>query len=413
MTPHAAPDTPPRVLLGVSGGIAAFKAAELVRLLRTRGFEVRCAMTPAAGAFVTPLTLEVLSAHRVYTEDYLAGDGSGREQHVDAAQWADVLCVAPATANTLAKLALGLGDDFLSTAALVFEGPVVLAPAMHSAMWSKAGVERNLELLAERGATIVGPGHGPLASGEVGVGRMAEPSEIAAAVAALVGGGALAGRRVLVTAGPTHEAIDPVRFLSNRSSGRMGFALAAAAAAEGADTTLVSGPVELPTPPGVERVDVVSAAEMADAVRSRAAAAELVIMAAAVADFRPREPRGSKIKKDSAWSTLALERTEDILGGLRELAPRALLVGFAAETEEVEAGALAKLEAKGVDLLVANDVSRSDIGFASDDNEVTVYRRRGEPLHFERQPKRRLAAALIGLCAEALERSEGREREAG
>ena len=393
---------PRRVLLGVTGGIAAFKAARIVRRFREEGCEVRCAVTRAAEAFVAPLTLEVLSGAPIYREEYLSPGTRGEELHVSAAAWADTLCIAPATAHTLARLALGLADDFLTTTALTHDGPLVVAPAMHTEMWSKAAVRDNVRRLEERGAVIVGPVLGPLASGEVGLGRMAEPEEI---VAAVVGRrhGALAGRRVLISAGPTREAVDPVRFLSNRSSGKMGFALAAAAAEMGAETTLVAGPVTLGTPLGVERLDVVSAVEMRDAVYRHAPAADLVIMAAAVSDFRPRDPRGEKIKKHLGLDQIKLEPNPDILAGLRDVAPRPLIVGFAAETHDLEAAARGKLTAKRADLLVANDVSRPDIGFDSDDNEVLVLFRDRESLSLPRRAKRLLAADLMGIFAEELD----------
>ncbi len=404
------------MLLGISGGIAAYKAVELARLLVTRGHEVRCAPTRAAEAFVTPLTLEVISGGPVYREEYLSATGSGEELHITAAAWADVLCVAPATAHTLARLALGLADDFLTTTALAFDGPLVVAPAMHSGMLVKEAVRGHLEVLARRGATTVGPATGPLASGETGPGRMAEPAEIAAAVERILGsapagaqpaaGGRLAGRTALVTAGPTREPLDPVRFLSSRSTGRMGFALAEAAVAAGARTLLVAGPVELPTPAGVERQDVGSAEEMREAVYRLAPEADLIVMAAAVADFRPRAAAAEKIKKRSGPRALELELNPDILAGLAAVAPRALRIGFAAETGALEREALAKLEEKGIDLIAVNDVSRSDVGFASADNEVTVYDRRGLRRFFPKQPKRELAARLVELFAEAMERLE-------
>jgi len=393
-----------RVLLGVGGGIAAYKAAELVRCLRAAGHEVRCALTRSAVSFVTPLTLEVLTGRAVDQEEYLTATGSGLEAHVSAARWADVLCVAPATANLLARLALGLADDFLTTTALAFDGPLVVAPAMHSSMWEKAAVQDHVDTLRRRGVRLVGPVSGPLASGEVGMGRMAESEEIAAAIAEFQGAAdrSLAGRTVLVTAGPTHEPVDPVRFLGNRSSGKMGFALAAEAARRGAAVTLIAGPVALPTPAGVARVDVVTAAEMERACAERAPAADLVIMAAAVADYRPRRPEARKIKKERGLPLLELEENADILAELRELAPAAVRVGFAAETEDLERNARAKLLAKGADFLVANDVSRRDIAFGSDANEVTVFPLRGEPVFLPRQGKRELAAALLDLFTAAL-----------
>jgi phosphopantothenoylcysteine decarboxylase / phosphopantothenate---cysteine ligase len=397
-----------RILLGVSGGIAAYKAAELVRSLRSRGHEVRCALTRSAGSFVTPLTLEVLSGRSVYQEEYLSATGTGEEVHITAAAWAEVLCVAPATAHVIARLALGLADDFLTTTALAFSGPVILAPAMHSAMWDKETTRQHVETLRRRGVRFAGPVEGPLASGEVGMGRMAEPESIVQVVEAAAGAGPLAGRSVLITAGPTHEPVDPVRFLGNRSSGRMGFALAGEAARRGARVILVAGPVALATPSGVTRVDVVTAREMERAVREHAPATELIVMAAAVADFRPIRPAGSKIKKEGGLPTLELEENPDILAGLREVAPHAVIAGFAAETEDLERNARAKLERKKADFLVANDVSRSDIAFERDDNEVTVFRREGSPLFFPRQPKSALAASLFDLFTATL---FSRERE--
>lgn len=397
-----------RVLLGVSGGIAAYKSAELVRRLRSRGHEVRCALTRSAVSFVTPLTLEVLTGHPVYQEEYLTATGTGEEAHITAAAWADVLCVAPATTNVIARLALGLGDDFLTTTALAFMGPVVVAPAMHSAMWERDTTRQHVEALRRRGVWIAGPVEGPLASGEVGMGRMTEPEAITEAVEVAAGGGLLAGRTVLVTAGPTHEPLDPVRFLGNRSSGKMGFALAAEAARRGARVVLVAGPVSLPTPPGVARVDVVTARDMERAVREHAPAADLIVMAAAVADFRPSRPAGTKIKKERGLPVIELEENPDILAGLREVAPNAVLAGFAAETEDLEKNARAKLERKRADFLVANDVSRSDIAFESGDNEVTVFRRQGPPVFLSRRPKAELAVSLFDLFTATL---LDRERE--
>jgi phosphopantothenoylcysteine decarboxylase / phosphopantothenate---cysteine ligase len=411
-TGSAVMSRPLRVLLGVSGGIAAYKAAELVRCLRARGHEVRCALTRSAGAFVTPLTLEVLSGHPVYQEEYLTATGTGEEAHITAAAWAEVLCVAPATAHVIARLALGLADDFLTTTALAFTGPAVVAPAMHSAMWRQETTRQHVETLRRRGVWFEGPVEGPLASGEVGIGRMAEPEAIAQAVEAAAGTAPLAGRTVLVTAGPTHEPVDPVRFLGNRSSGRMGFALAAEAARRGARVVLVAGPVALATPPGVVRIDVVTAKEMERAVREHAPAADLILMAAAVADFRPARPAAAKIKRERGLPVLELAENPDILAGLREAAPHAVIAGFAAETEDLERNARAKLERKRVDFLVANDVSRSDIALESEDNEVTLFRRDGAPLFFPRNSKSALAASLFDLFAATLSGSE-RELAAG
>lgn len=392
----------PRVLLGVTGGIAAYKAAEIVRRLKGAGAEVRVALTHSARAFVSPLTLEVLSGQPVYGEEYLEENGSGEELHITAAAWADVLCVAPATAHTLARLALGLADDFLTTTALAFSGPLVIAPAMHFEMWKKPAVQQHVATLAARGALLIGPVEGPLASGESGMGRMADPERIAAAVLGATEPGPLSGRTVVVSAGPTFEPVDPVRFLGNRSSGKMGFALAAEAARRGAHTILIAGPVALGTPPGVERIDVETAAEMAAAVAATASGADLVILAAAVADFRPKAQAGQKIKKDQGIPALDLEPTEDILAGLFRIAPNAVRVGFAAETERLEENARTKLARKDVHFIVANDVSRTDIAFGRDQNEVLVFSREGEPVPIPRQDKSGVAAALLDLFARAL-----------
>jgi phosphopantothenoylcysteine decarboxylase/phosphopantothenate--cysteine ligase len=280
---------------------------------------------------------------------------------------------------------------------------VVAAPAMHSVMWAQEATRRHVETLTRRGVRFAGPVEGPLASGQVGMGRMAEPEEIVKAIEAAAGLGPLAGRTVLVSAGPTFEPVDPVRFMGNRSSGKMGFALAAEAARRGARTVLVAGPVALPTPPGVERVDVVTAREMESAIHRHAAAADLIVMAAAVADYRPTHPAERKIKKEQGLAAIELEENPDILAGLRALAPGALLVWFAADTHDLERNARAKLERKRADFLVANDVSRSDIAFGSGDNEVTVYRREGEPVFLSRRPKGELAASLFDLFAATLQ----------
>ena len=385
------------VLLGVTGGIAAYKAPELVRRLRERGCVVRCALTPAASSFVSPLALEVVSGRAVHREEYLTASGSGSELHVEAAAWADLLLIAPATGHALAALALGLADNFLLTTALAFRGPLVVAPAMHTAMWENPVLQARVAELRARGVELVGPVSGPLASGEAGVGRMAEVPEIVAAVEHRLAPGDLSGRVVMVTAGPTFEPIDAVRFLGNRSSGKMGFAIAAEAARRGARTLLVSGPVALETPRGVERIAVETALEMAAAVRERAAACDVVVMAAAVADFRPGERAVGKLKRSAGPPRLDLVENPDILAGLAEWAPGALRVGFAAETGDSLAESRRKLAAKSAHLLVANDVSRADIGFGADENEVTVHRREAPPLALGRRPKSALARDLVDL----------------
>ncbi|HKI86418.1 MAG TPA: bifunctional phosphopantothenoylcysteine decarboxylase/phosphopantothenate--cysteine ligase CoaBC [Thermoanaerobaculia bacterium] len=400
--------SPGKIALGVSGGIAAFKSAALVRLLTGRGYSVRCVLTAAAESFVAPLTLEVLSGQAAIRDEYLEANGSGRELHIELSQWADVLAIAPATAHTLARLALGLADDFLSTFALAFPGPLIVAPAMHSAMWAHPTVQEHVRVLASRGALFVGPEEGRLASGEIGMGRMAEVEVIATAIdGRLASDTSLAGRTVLVSAGPTREAIDPVRFLSNLSSGKMGFAIAAEAARRGALTHLVAGPVALDTPEGVERRDVRSAAEMAVAMKELAPGADLIVMAAAVADFTPRGAAREKLKKSDGPPRIDLIPTEDILASLAKVAPRSVRVGFAAETEDLESRAREKLRTKDVHFLVANDVSRVDIGFASDNNEVTVWTKDEDPRAFPLQSKRELASELMDLFAQRI----GREGE--
>ena len=411
----SAPATTPgaggrHVLLGVGGGIAAYKTPELVRRLREHGFEVRCAVTRAAASFVAPLALEVVSGHPVYGEEYLSPGVGGEEAHIAAAEWADLLLVAPATAHLLARLALGLADDFLTTTALAVGGgagggvPLLAAPAMHPGMWDHPATQGHVATLAARGARFVGPVVGPLASGETGMGRMAEPEEIAAAAAVALGSaeGPLAGARVLVSAGPTWEPLDPVRFLGNRSSGRMGFAIAAEAARRGARVELVAGPVALPTPPGVARTDVETAEAMRAAMLARAPDADLVVMSAAVADYRPREAAPRKLRKEEGTPRLELERNPDILAEIGALPGERVVVGFAAETEEVEARAAAKLHRKGADFLVANDVSRRDIGFGSEWNEALLLSREGAALRLPRQTKASLAAALLDHVTPAL-----------
>ena len=392
----------PRILVGATGGIAAFKVVELVRMLQADGAEVRCALTRAARSFVTPLTLEVLTGHAVYGEEYLSPTGSGEELHITLAEWADAVAIVPATAHALARLVLGLADDFLTTTVLAFDGPLLVAPAMHSAMWAKSTVKQHVAELERRGCEVVGPVVGPLANGEIGVGRMAEPAQIAERLLATVRPRSWSGRRVLITAGPTREAIDPVRFLTNHSSGKMGFAIARAAARRGATVTLVAGPVTLPTPAGVERLDVVSAREMYDATLARAANADLLVMTAAVSDFRPAEPSANKLKKRDGVPSVRLEPNPDILASLSG-ATEGLIVGFAAETDDLEANALAKLEAKGADFVVANDVSKPGIGFGADDNEVTVFGRDGSRTGIERSSKAVLAERLLDLLESSME----------
>ena len=361
-----------RVLLGVSGGIAAYKACELVRLLSQRGHELRVVATRNALEFVSALTLQTLSGAPVRSE-LLAADAESEISHIALADWAEVLVIAPATANVLARLAQGLADDLLTTVALATRAPLVVAPAMNVNMYRHPATQANLDLLAKRGARIVGPGSGDLACGWVGEGRLVELESIAAVAEACVTAPTLRGEVVLVSAGPTAEPIDPVRVITNRSSGKMGFALAEAAARRGAEVTLVAGPSSLPTPHGVQRIDVETALEMRDAVLGALERATIVVLAAAVADYAPVRAEERKLKREKADSlTLELVRNPDILAEVVKRRGTRTVVGFAAETDHVLENARAKLARKGCDLIVANDVSRSDIGFDVDRNEVAM-----------------------------------------
>ncbi len=364
------------IVVGLSGGIACYKAAEVVRLLRGGGARVRVVMTEHAGAFITPLTLQTLSGEPVSTDCFDLTQES-EIGHIRLADSADAVVIAPATANLIGRAAAGLADDLLTTVLLATRAPVLLAPAMNVHMWENALVQANLTRLRAHGWRIVEPGVGALACGYEGPGRLAEPPHIVAEVERAVGPGDLRGERVLVSAGPTREPIDPVRFLSNRSSGRMGWALAAAAWRRGAEVVLVHGPTGLPPPHGVRCVAVATAAEMRAAVEREFAASTMLCMAAAVADYRPRAAAAQKLKKGEAPRRLELEPTVDILGELGGAAGEHLLIGFAAETEHVRRNAERKRRGKGLDLIVANDVSRPDAGFEVDTNAVTLIDARG------------------------------------
>ena len=362
-----------RVLLAVSGGIAAYKAPELVRALTRSGCAVRCAMTASAREFVTPLVLQTLSGERVATELFDLSQ-ENEIDHIALADWAELLIVAPATANLLAKLALGLADDLVSTIVLATCAPILVAPAMNVNMWRHPATQQNVATLRERGVQTVGPETGELACGWEGEGRMSDPAAIAAAARMALGTRGLAGEVVLVTAGGTREAVDAVRFLGNRSSGKMGFAVAEEAARRGAEVVLVAGPTALETPPGVRRVDVESALEMRDSVFAELPRATIVVKAAAVSDFRPAEVSERKIKKEDLppgrGVTLDLVRTPDILAEIcREKGDR-IVVGFAAESHDLIEAARRKLERKGCDLIVANDITREASGFDADSNAV-------------------------------------------
>ena len=363
------------VVLGVGGGIAAYKACELARLFVRGGGTVRVAMTRNATRFVAPLTFQALTGHPVLV-DLLDPESDRGYGHLELARRAELLVVAPATADLLARLHAGMADDAVTTTALACTCPRLLAPAMNTRMWEDRAVQENLAALRGRGFAVVGPASGELADGDVGPGRLAEPEEIARAAARLLGPRDLAGRRVLVTAGPTREPIDPVRFVSNPSSGKMGFAVARAAARRGAEVQLVTGPSQLADPAGVRVVRVTTAEEMANAVLGAADGQDAFVAAAAVSDYRPRDPSPSKKKKGEGDETLVLTRTRDILatlGGRRAATPGGpVLVGFAAETEDVVANAREKLRRKNCDLVVANAVGRPGQGFGADVNRVTL-----------------------------------------
>jgi len=386
-----------RVIVGITGGIAAYKGADLVRRLQEAGSEVRVVMTAAATQFITPLTLQALSGHPVHLH-LLDSASESAMGHIELARWADAIVVAPATADFMAKLAHGFADDLLSTLCLASQSPLVLAPAMNHVMWGQAATQDNRRLLEERGIRIVGPAEGEQACGETGPGRMVEPSEIVTAVVGVFATGALQGATVMVTAGPTREAIDPVRFLSNRSSGKMGYALAQSAAEAGARVMLISGPVALACPPRVERVTVESAAEMHGAVLARASISDIFIAAAAVADFTAAAPATRKIKKGESGLELRLERTPDIVAAVAALPRRPFVVGFAAETEALTENARAKLETKGLDMVAANWVGRAGQGFDSDDNALTVVWR-GGGIELPLAPKSAVARQLIEIIA--------------
>ena len=394
------------IAVGVTGGIGAYKAVEIVRRLQDNGHDVVVAMTSNARRFVGPLTFEAITRRPVVTDQFAPGANATIE-HVSLAADIRALVVAPATANTVGKLAHGIADDFLTSLYLVTRAPVIVAPAMNANMYGHAAVAANLAALEARGAHVVAPGEGYLACGWTGPGRLAAVEDVVAAVERRLrsGGGDLAGRRVLVTAGPTCEDFDPVRFVGNRSSGRMGYALAAEAADRGARVVLVSGPCALDPPAGAEVVGVRSAADMHAAVMGRAGGADAVVMAAAVADYTPAGgPRGQKIAKEPETLTLTLTRTADILrdlGRRRGDRRRPVLIGFAAETRDVVARARAKLEAKGADLIVANDVSRTDAGFDVETNAATLVGA-GGGTDLPLQSKRDLARAILDRLRDLL-----------
>ena len=390
-----------QIVLGVTGSIAAYKAIALLRTLLREGATVQVVMTQSATKFVTPLTFEVLSGHPVSTDVFEAHQ---EMKHLSLSEQADAIVIAPATANCLAKSALGLGDDLLSTLLLTAQCPLILAPAMDGGMWTHPSVTEHVAKLRARGTIVVDPEVGPLASGRIGQGRLAEEATILEAIqAALAPRRDWQGHRILVSAGPTQEAIDPVRFISNRSSGKMGYAIAEAAQARGAQVVLVTGPTALQQPKGIEVVSVATAEEMMKALSSRLAWSTTVIMAAAVADFRPTNPAVQKLKKQGrTGQTLELERTTDILASLSAQRTTQLMVGFAAETSDLIAHAKRKLTEKGLDLIVANDVTTVGGGFDSDQNAATLIDRQGVLTELPLMPKRALADAILNRAQELL-----------
>lgn len=385
------------ILVGVTGGIAAYKAAELVRRLQDYGAKVRVVMTRAAQEFITPLTLQALSGNPVHV-DLLDPDAEAAMGHIELARWADLLLIAPASADFMARLAGGQADDLLSAVCLATPAPTAIAPAMNQGMWRDAATQSNLNILIERGVRVFGPAEGSQACGDIGPGRMLEPEQLVALTAKQFSSACLDGRRVVISAGPTREAIDPVRFISNHSSGKMGFALARAAAEAGATVTLISGPVTLATPERVRRIDVESALDMHAACLAAAAEADIFIGAAAVADYRPESTSTQKIKKSEDILELKLIRNPDIITEVAALARRPLTIGFAAETENLVEYARDKLQRKRLDMVIANDVSEAGIGFNSDDNAVTLLTASGlQTLPAAR--KEHLARELIQIIA--------------
>ena len=389
-----------RVLLGITGGIAAYKSPEIVRRIREFGAEVRVVMTEGATKFITPLTLQAVSNQRVHL-DLLDTEAEAAMGHIELARWADIILVAPTTADALARINQGRADDLLSTVIRASNAPKVLAPSMNKIMWQDSSVQANVESLKSSNFRFIGPDEGSQACGDEGIGRMTNPIEIVKYISQQFLTGSLAGQHTLITAGPTREQIDPVRYLSNFSSGKMGFALAEAAAEAGARVTLIAGPVDIETPPNVERINVVSADEMYELVHKYVQSSSIFISTAAVADFKPKETKNQKIKKspDEDMLKLDLVKNKDIISSLNDSKHSLYVVGFAAETENVISNARKKLETKQLNMIVANDVSRDDIGFSSDHNEVKVLLPDSEK-EIKKCTKQQLARNLIDIIAE-------------
>ncbi|MGE3320377.1 MAG: bifunctional phosphopantothenoylcysteine decarboxylase/phosphopantothenate--cysteine ligase CoaBC [Candidatus Berkiella sp.] len=392
---------PTQWLLGITGGIAAYKTPELVRLFKKRGHNVRVVLSSGAKAFVTPLTLQAVSGHPVYSE-LLDTDFEAAMGHIELARWAQGILIAPLSANRLAALAHGFADDLLTTLCLASTAPIYVAPAMNQQMWQHPATQANLEILKQRGVTILGPDWGEQACGEIGFGRMLEPQAIIDQLFSdeRTTASSLEGQRIVITAGPTREAIDPVRYLSNRSSGKMGLALAQAACALGAKVTFIHGPIQQVIPNNLQAISVVSANEMLGAVENHIEDADIFISAAAVADFRIKEPAAHKIKKgEVAQWELTLVKNPDILATVAKHAHRPFCVGFAAETEQPEHNAKQKLQEKNIDLIAVNDVSRSDIGFDTDENALTVISQ-NKTYSIAKASKYRIAQQLLEIISE-------------
>ncbi len=391
-----------RILLGVTGGIAAYKSAELIRRLKDAGAEVQVVMTTAAQEFITPLTLQALSGNPVHTDllDPKAEAGMG---HIQLARWADLLLVAPATADFIARLGQGMANDLLTSICLATNAPLAIAPAMNQGMWNNSATQANLQVLQDRGVLVLGPDSGSQACGEIGMGRMLDVDDLVAATANLFLTGSLSGKTLVITAGPTREAIDPVRYLSNHSSGKMGYALAQAAVEAGAKVKLISGPTHLPRPDRVERIDVVSAQDMFDACHAVIADCDIFIAAAAVADYRPASIASEKIKKDQQdLLNLRLVKNPDILASIAKLPNRpGFVMGFAAETQQLVEFAQEKLYKKNVDMIAANNVSSPEIGFNSDDNQITLITST-QVQELPRASKMALAQMIIARIAEEI-----------
>lgn len=402
------------IILAVTGGIAAYKSAILVRRLKDFGFDVRVVMTQGAQAFITPLTFQALSGNPVHTE-LLNPEAEAGMGHIELARWADLILVAPASCDSIAKFANGLADDLLSTLYLATKAPVWVAPAMNQQMWAAKATQRNLQTLVEDGVHVIMPDAGEQACGDVGLGRMPEPEDLARQVAAYFHKaqraiaekfGLLAGKRVTITAGPTREAIDPVRYISNHSTGKMGFSLAAACYAAGAKVTLVAGPVSLDTPNGVQRINVSSAMQMLDvSMNQLKEGCDIFIATAAVADYRVAQVAEHKIKKAGDELAVSLVKNPDIVATIAEQQQRPFMVGFAAETQNVEQYAAGKLVAKKLDMIACNDVSRPDIGFASDENAMTVFFAQSyhmEKRELEKASKQEISQQLVEAIHDAL-----------